>query len=163
MSYHKLRRKLSRIEALEKGASTDGERIAAQKAKQRIQLRLRQSREDISLVDDKPFVEDLIFSSEMTPTRFDVIGKLKSWQNGDITQKDVISWARNVVDKVLFDEVPPEHPDSIPIEAIMICSAMDRRTWSEYDISALLEFVTSSPEDVSQAWKQWFAYVTVNF
>ena len=164
LTNHKLRQKLARLEALEEGASTAGERIAAQHAKKRIQQRLLQSSEtEFWKEDNTSSVEDVLFNSETPPTRLEVIEKLKHWQNDNMTQKDVMSWARNLVDKVFFDEIPPEHPDSIPIEIIMVCSAMDRRRWSKHDIVALMEFATSAPEDPLHAWKQWFAHVEVHF
>ena len=157
-------RKTSKIEALQQGHCSDGERIAAHNAKERIQHRLRQSREtEFSEEDASDFVEEMIFRTEMHPTRLEVIAKLKRWQNGEWSQKDLVRWARSVVDKVFFDEISPEHPDSIPVELIMICSAMDKRVWCQADIAALMDFAQSSPEEPLKAWKQWFAHVDAHF
>ena len=59
MTYRKLIRKLSKIEALEEGSGSDGERIAARNAKERIQRRLRQSHEtEFPEEDASDFVEE---------------------------------------------------------------------------------------------------------
>ncbi len=164
MTYQKLQRKLSRIKALEERSSSYGERIAAKNAKERIQRKISQQyKAEPPEKDEKKFVEDMIFRSQKAPSRMEIITKLKSWQNGTLRQKDLVIWARNVVDKVTFEELPPEHPDSIPIELIMICSAMDRRVWCQADIASLMEFALSSPEEPREAWRRWFAHVEVHF
>ena len=164
MTYQKLKRKLSRIKALEMRSSSYGERIAAKNAKERIQRRLRQNY-DIEFPEQDPpqFVEDVIFRSQEAPTRMEIIAKLKSWQDGTMSPKDLVLWARNVVDKVTFNDISADHPDSIPIELILICSAMDRRVWSQADIAALMEFALSPPEEALEAWRRWFAHVDVHF
>ena len=164
MTYQKLQRKLSRIKALEERSSSYGERIAAKNAKERIQRRLGQNYDsELPQKDTTNFAEDMIFRSQTPPTRMEIITKLKSWKNGTLRQKDLVLWARNVVDKVTFDDISPENPDSIPIELIMICSAMDRRIWSQADIAALMEFALSPPDESLEAWKRWFAHVNEHF
>ena len=162
--HQKLQRKLSRIKALEERSSSYGERIAAKNAKERIQRRLSQKYDsELPEEDTTNFVEDMIFRSQTAPTRMEIITKLKSWQNGTLSQKDLMLWARNIVDKVTFDDISPEHPDSIPIEIIMICSAMERRIWSQADIAALMEFALSPPDESLESWKRWFAHVGEHF
>lgn len=163
LTIQKLKRRLSRIKALEEGSSSYGERIAAKNAKERIQRRLGQSFDtDVPENDPPKFVEDEIFRSQIAPTRTEIIAKLQAWQDGTLCQKELVRWSRNVVDKVTFDVISPEHPDSIPIELIMICSAMDRRIWSKADIAALMEFALS-PNEPLEAWKRWFAHVGHHF
>ena len=164
MTYQKLQQKLSRIKALEKRSSSYGERIAAKNAKERIQRKIDQNYEsEFSEQESSGFVDDVIFRAQTAPTRMEIITKLKAWQNGKIDQQDLIVWARSVVDKITFNDFPPDHPDSIPIELIMICSAMDRRVWSQADIASLMDFALSPPEESLAAWKRWFAHVRLHF
>ena len=148
MAYRKPLWKPSKIEALEEHSGADGERIATQNVKETTQHRLRQGREtEFPEEATSNSVEDAIFQSEMAPTRLEIIAKLNSWQNSEWSQNDLVRWARSMVDKVFFDELSPEHPDLIPVELTMICSAMDRRAWRQADIGALMNFAQSSPEE----------------
>lgn len=164
MTYQKLQRKLSRIKALEERSSSYGERVAAKHAKERIQRRINQ-RTDAEFLKNESTqsFDDIIFQTQTAPTRMEIITKLKSWQDATLSQKDLVVWARDIVDKITFDDLSPEDPDSIPIELIMICSAMDRRIWSQTDIAALMEFAQSPPEESSESWRRWFAHVHAHF
>ena len=158
------RRKPFKIQALEERSGSNEQRVSAGNAKERSQHRLWLSHEaEFSEEGASDLVEEMIFRSEKAPTRPEVIAKLKHWQNGEWSQKDLVRWARSVVDKVFFDEISPDHPDSIPIEIIMICSAMDRRVWCQADIAALMDFAQSPPEEAPTAWQRWFAHVNTHF
>ena len=157
-------RKLFKLEALQERINSDNARFSGRSAKNNIQRRFRQSRENDLLDEDVPdSVGDVIFQAERAPSRQDVIAKIKCWQNGEWRQKDMLRWARSVVDKVFFGEISPDHPNAITAELIMICSAMDKRVWCQADIAALLDFAQSSPEEPLKAWNQWFAYVNAHF
>ena len=156
-----LQRRLRAIEALIEGATTDGERQAAEKAKARLVARL--DADDDARKACGPWgwqPPDAAWVD--VPCERMVRGWLTSWAAGDTTTKELQKRASFYVDKVVLPLYDPSDVRSIPIELLLQLSSMKRQPLSPDDVPELLHFL-DAPEGAEAAWAAWFAFLEDRF
>ena len=155
-----LQRRLRAVEALIEGATTEGERQAAEKARARIVARLDADEDarkacgpwgwqppDAALVD--------------VPCGQMVRGWLLSWAAGDIRTKELQKLAGFYVDKVVLPLYDPSDVRSTPIELLLQLS-MKRQPLTPDDVPELLRFL-DAPDGAEAAWAEWFVFLEDRF
>ncbi|MFT4624890.1 MAG: hypothetical protein ACI8PZ_003556 [Myxococcota bacterium] len=155
-----LRARLAKVEALHAGATTDGEREAAARARQRLLTRLATLRRDDPVAR---FVADHVASLAVPPTRAapparmpsvrEVLGVLAMWESGDLTAASVQAWAELVVDRVDLPDAA-DHPAAVRAEVALQLAALHRIRLTPTDVPRVRRFVRS--DGSSDAWTRWF-------
>ena len=123
----RLRERLARVEALHAGATTPGERAAAQKALERVVEKLG---EVMAKDEVRRFVWAHVASLGVPepqhvrrergmPTAAEVARALARWQRGDWGPREVHRWACRIVDAVVL----PHHPDHERLETPIVATA----------------------------------------
>lgn len=172
---NKLIARLYRIEALVKGATTPGERVAATTARSKVVEKLlanpcpvqRDVLEDLAeaaldadplsdeatdeLMPDDPFVQ--------LPTVAELRRVLQDWLDGERESDDVADWASDYVDKLVLPSYPSDDPRSIPIEVLMQLSCLPRQELMGEDIAELMAFLGGAEGDAGAAWERWFGHL----
>ena len=150
-----LRRKLRAVEALHQGAQTEGERLAAAKAGQRLVRRLEETRKARAQAtaalfeqDDEPLEPDPLTeeTAELPPTE-DLLGALAGWRMGLRTAGEVGAWAARLCDQLLLPSV----------EVLLQLAAMRRQPLLPQDIPAIEAFLQAPPGPA--AWAAWFQFL----
>ena len=164
MKRDKIYRKLQRIQALESGATSIGERKAAEKAKKRLLLKLESGGIllDTSHLFECPppsYVADPILSDMPLPTREELMNKIQSWRSGNTSPVELQLWASEIIDKMVLPNPPPDDPESIQVEVIFELSSIDQRTWEPCDIDELHRFLSTAAQDARAAWRRWFSHI----
>ena len=154
----KLLGRLRSIEALEAGATTEGERCAAQRARQRVLDRLQRApRIEVDIV--APDVEEPDIMP--MPTADEIIARLSAWFEVPEEAPAIRAWASEIVGRVLLPDLPPDDPQSIPVEVILHLSSMTQMPWDPVEIEGLLTFLSAPAGASRAAWHRWFAGVEV--
>jgi hypothetical protein len=165
MKQEDLYRKLHSIQALEKGATTPGEKTAAVKARKRLLRKLNQqgilldTRHLFERHYEPSLVNDPIHSDMALPSHEELMKKLVGWRVGDLGSEHIQSWAADIIDKMVLPNPPPDNPESIQVEVIFELSSLHQRTWEMCDIDELQIFLKTSVNDSMGAWRRWFAHI----
>jgi len=152
--------RLVRVEALERGATTPGEREAASRARERLTARLIQVRERDPVAR---FVADHVAAlgvapqrrpapRERLPTPAALAAALARWRAGEWSRLDIHVWAEHIVDRVVLPTDPRAEGACIS-EVLLQLSMMHRVALTPADIPEILSFVRG--ED----WSAWFALI----
>ncbi|MED5374349.1 MAG: hypothetical protein VX899_25245 [Myxococcota bacterium] len=144
-----IHRKLQRARRLLAGASTPGERRAARAAVDRLSRRLAREQASPPL--------DWLQTDRPTPDAPQLHRKLDAWERGEICARRLQAWARKVVDQQLMPDHPPEHPESIPVELVMVLSALEAHGLDCCHIPQLRAFLDA--RDPLDAWRRWFTFL----
>jgi len=156
-----LKRKLRAVEALLEGATTDGERQAAERARERLVARLGSEEDERTACGpfgwhppDAAWVQ--------VPTAEVLRGWLEAWAAGDRTTRQVQKEAAWYVDKVVLPLHDPSDVRSIAVELLLQLSSMKRQPLHADDVPDLLAFL-DAPEGAEAAWAGWFAFLDGRF
>ncbi len=155
-----LQRRLRAVEALIEGATTEGERQAAEKARARLVARLDADEDARKVVGPwgwQPPDEALVD----VPCGERIRGWLLSWAAGDITTVELQKLAAFYVDKVVLPLYDPSDARSTPIELLLQLS-MKRQPLTPDDVPDLLHFL-DAPEGAEAAWAAWFVFLEDRF
>ena len=162
-----LLRRIRRVEALHAGATTDGERTAAARARARLVERLGgdvpsgriEPGEEIRFDPLAPPPGAHLDTRLQMPTHRTLISKVNAWAKGDLSGSELQAWARRFVDGMLLPDLPASDVDSIRVEAILQLSSLeDQPLWID-DAEALVEFLRTPKRSVKKGWTDWFQYV----
>ena len=160
-----LRRKLRAVEALHQGAQTEGERLAAAKAGQRLVRRLEETRKArvqataaLFEQDDEPLEPDPLTeeTAELPPTE-DLLAALAGWRMGLRTAGEVGAWAARLCDQLLLPSVEVGDPRAARVEVLLQLAAMRRQPLLPQDIPAIEAFLQAPPGPA--AWAAWFQFL----
>lgn len=163
-----LRRKLLRIEALLAGATTDGEREAAARARERVLRRLNQRPPPPPPAEG--FTElPWAAPGASLPSREVLARVLAEWRAGERDADSVTRWAARVIDELVLPDLPPEHPDAARVEVLLVLAALHpgpRRLGSRGrnplrpgDLRPIRAFLRDQRRDWRAAWGAWFAHL----
>ncbi len=163
-----LRRKLRAIEALHDGATTEGERLAAAEARDRVARRLVQvtgvrrlhvhacfraaaglGADEAPVLDDDPGVE--------LPTVAELLAVLAAWRMELRTAREVERWACRLCDQLLLPSVDVHDPRAARVEVLLQLAAMKRQPLGRADIDAIEAFLLAEPGEA--AWQAWFSWL----
>ena len=154
-----LRNRLARVEALERGATTEGERQAAALARERLRLRIAKVRAQDPVAR---FVAAHVAALGVQPPRPQPPARLPSvarllavlgqWGDGDLARQDVQAWAETVVDRVVLPS-DPDHRDAAIAEVLLQLAMLHRVALQPGDLPRIQGFL----ED--RDWSAWFALV----
>ncbi|MBX2800110.1 MAG: hypothetical protein KTR31_20700 [Myxococcales bacterium] len=154
-----LRKRLARVVALERGATTPGERQAAARARERLMARIAHVRASdpvarfvaahVAALGVRPPKPE---PPATLPTEQEVVAALLRWKAGDWTDDDLQSWAETIVDRVVL---PAEaHHDGACIAEVLLQLAMLHRVALDpRDVSAIRRFLRT------RDWAGWFDLV----
>lgn len=170
MEENALRRKLLAIEALHEGATTEGERVAAAQARERVVARLLRlglvRRASVHAVfrhaaglgdlDDSP--DPLVEEAQAElPTSEDLLMVLAAWRMELRTRHEVGEWAAHLCDRLLLPSVDVHDPRAARVEVLLQLAAMVRQPLVTDDIPVIEAFLRAEPGQ--QAWADWFAWL----
>lgn len=154
-----LRQRLARVEALERGATTPGEREAAARARERLVARIVQIRANDPVAR---FVAAHVASlgvrparpepPAQLPTEVQLIAALRRWHAGDWGRRELRAWAERIVDRVVLP-TDPEDEGAAVAEVLLQLAMLHRVALQPRDIGAIQAFL----ED--RDWRAWFALV----
>lgn len=152
--------KLRRVEALRQGATTPGERAAAESARARLLERLEAAPEpplEIGSAEVVASVDYDVPAGAGLPGIYTFGRVLRAWADGDLTREGVRAWASGVVGSTLLPICDLDDPRSLRVELLMQLSALDRQPLDPSDVPALLGFLQG--EAGPAAWAAWFEWL----
>jgi len=155
-----LRARLARVEALERGATTPGERTAASAARRRLVARIARVRSQDPVVQ---FVNAHIDSLGIReggrpppppslPSVDEVRRVLREWASDEWHRHDVQAWAEAIVDRVVLP-TDPAHPDAPVGEVLMQLAMLHRVRLQPHEMEPVHDFLRNGD------WQAWFAFV----
>jgi hypothetical protein len=162
-----LLRRIRRVEALHAGATTEGERTAAARARARLVERLGgdvpsgriEPGEEIRFDPLAPPPGAHLDTRLQMPTARTLVSKVQEWAKGDLSGSELQAWAWRFIDGMLLPDLPASDIDSIRVEVILQLSSLeDQPLWID-DAPALLEFLRTPKRSVEKGWADWFRYV----
>ena len=153
----RLQERLARVEALHAGATTPGERAAAQKALERVVEKLG---EVMAKDEVRRFVWAHVASLGVPepqhvrrergmPTAAEVARALARWQRGDWGPREVHRWACRIVDAVVLPH-HPDHEGACRAEVLLQLSSRRLGSLRPTDVPRIERFL----ED--RDWAAWF-------
>jgi hypothetical protein len=162
-----LLRRIRRVEALEAGATTEGERTAAARARARLVERLGgdvpsgrlEPAEEIRFDPLAPPPGAHLDTRLQMPTHRTLIAKVEAWAKGELAGSELQAWAWRFVDGMLLPDLPASDVDAIRVEVILQLSSLeDQPLWID-DAPALTAFLRTPARSVDEGWAEWFRYV----
>lgn len=155
-----LRARLARVEALERGATTPGERSAASAARRRLVARIAKVRSQDPVVQFVTAHLDSLGVREggrpPPPPDLPSVGEirlvLQRWAEDDWHRRDVQAWAEDIVDRTVLP-TDPSHPDATVGEVLMQLAMLHRVALQPADIASINHFLETGD------WQAWFAFV----
>lgn len=165
MEEHDLHRKLLAVEALHDGATTEGERLAAAQARERLLQRLaargllrragvHHAFEQAARLAPED-AEVLVEASEAElPSTEDLLLVLAAWRLGLRSRREVCAWASGLCDRLLLPVVPVDDPRAARVEVLLQLAAMRRLPLRAAHIPAIEAFLQAEPGPA--AWQAWF-------
>ena len=155
----KLHAKLARVEALHEGATTEGERRAAARARERLIERARHLRANDPVAR---FCKDHIESLGVPPNRppaprpvpsgREVLGALACWESRDWTRRRVRLWAAQMVDQCILP-ADPEDEGACRSEVLLQLAALHHIRLKRTDVPRIRRFLRD------RDWRAWFDLV----
>lgn len=152
----RLRERLARVEALERGATTPGERTAAAAARERLSARLAQV---VALDPVRRFVRAHVAALGVPgrvpeppahiPSEREVARVLVRWESGDLTRQDVEAWAERIVDTVVLP-TESDHEQACLAEVLLQLAMLHRVAIDVSDVPAIRRFLRR------RDWAGWF-------
>lgn len=159
VSESSLRQRLARVEALERGATTPGEREAAARARERLLARIARVRMDDPVAR---FVAAHIAAMGVRPakppppvqlpTDRELLRVLVRWEQGEWSRRKVRAWAERIVDRVVLP-TDPDHEGAAVSEVLLQLAMMHRVALSPADVPRIRRFLRD------RDWSAWFALV----
>jgi len=154
----RLRERLARVEALHAGATTPGERAAAQKALERVVAQLG---EVMASDEVRRFVRAHVASlgvaeprhvrrSRGMPSTPELLRTLARWERGDWTRAELHRWASHIVDAVVLPH-DPAHEGACRAEVLLQLSSRDLGHLHTSDLPRIRSFLSD------RDWAAWFA------
>ncbi|MEN0062529.1 MAG: hypothetical protein AAGA48_10300 [Myxococcota bacterium] len=155
-----LRARLARVEALERGATTPGERSAASAARARLVARIARVRSQDPVVQ---FVNAHLDSLGIReggrpppppdlPSPMEIRIVLQRWADDEWHRQDVQAWAEDIVDRVVLP-TDADHPDAAVGEVLMQLAMLHRVRLQPHDVEPLVDFMTTHD------WHAWFEFI----
>lgn len=155
-----LRERLARVEALERGATTEGERTAASAARRRLVARIAKLRGQDPVVQ---FVNAHLGSLGIPhvhrpppppslPSADEIRLVLRRWADDEWHHRDVQAWAEDIVDRVVLP-TDANHPDAVVGEVMLQLAMLHRVRLQPHNLEPLHEFLATGD------WQAWFAFV----
>ncbi|HHO53540.1 MAG TPA: hypothetical protein ENK18_22385 [Deltaproteobacteria bacterium] len=154
-----LRQRLARVEALERGATTPGERAAAARARERLMARIVQLRASDPVAR---FVAAHVASLGVSPARpapparlpteGQLVAALLRWRAGDWGRDELQLWAERIVDRVVLP-TDPEAEGAAVAEVLLQLAMLHRVALQPRDVGAICAFLGD------RDWRAWFALV----
>ncbi|MCK6505849.1 hypothetical protein L6R53_21090 [Myxococcota bacterium] len=168
MEEHDLHRKLLAVEALHDGATTEGERLAAEQARERLLQRLSSRgllrRAGVHHAFEQaaqlgaPDAEVLVEASEAElPTTEDLLLVLAAWRLGLRRRREVCAWASELCDRLLLPVVPVDDPRAARVEVLLQLAALRQQPLSTGDVPAIEAFLQAPAGPA--AWAAWFDFL----
>jgi hypothetical protein len=171
MKHDALLRRLRSTEMMVRGATTEGERVAAERARDRLVKRLIALRaaDPVVLGVAAEFaahrarasaqVDPIFVSMAEIPSVEEIFLVLRRWERGEHQALWVQDWAGRVVDKVLLPVFEPDDVRSIHIEVLLQLSSIRGQRLLAEDVPALAAFLQAPVDGARAAWDAWFSYV----
>ena len=153
----RLRERLARVEALHRGATTDGEREAAAKALERVALKIVEvrSKDEVARFC-AAHVASLgvpgrrnVDQGGRAPTAAEIRAMLLAWTRGDVSRRRVRAWAQKICDRVVFP-ADPMADGACRGELLLQLADLDRIGLTPADVPAMLAFLDH------RDWHAWF-------
>jgi hypothetical protein len=155
---HRIRRRLERVEALHRGATTRGEREAAARARDRLLQHLHQVRADDPIARFcAEHVAELGVAPapppppEHLPNDAELLRVLARWEMGEWDGHEVQEWAEELVDRVYLPD-DPEAEGTVVAEVLLQLAAWPR-VLRPVDVPRIRRFLRD------RDWSAWFALV----
>jgi hypothetical protein len=157
----RLKRRLDRVEALHRGATTAGERTAAARARDRLAARIDQLRSDDPVAQFvRAHLQSLVVAPSWfppepppaLPTDQQILAILALWEAGDWHWRDVHAWATVQVDSV---DLPTDPADEgvARAEVLLQLAMLHRVDLRTSDVPAIRRFLHE------REWSAWFRLV----
>ena len=154
-----LRKKIARVEALHRGATTPGEREAAARAKARLVDRLGHVRQSDPIAQfcaehiiDLGVAPEPPPPPEQMPTEEEIAAVLLFWEEGDWDEEEVCAWAGRLVDRV-FLPADADEADAPLAEVLLQLSDLEHVRLMPSDIPRIRRFLRR------RDWGAWFDLV----
>jgi hypothetical protein len=153
--------KLAAVEALEGDGSTDGERDAAARARERLEARL---------ASDPPvpraFAEELEAGHHLRtaapddecdttpdpPDRTELRLRLMACLEGRLGAAELSRWAARWVDAAVLPDLPHSDPGSVAPEVLLVLASSPP---SAAVCGAMVEFLDTPASETEASWRQW--------
>ena len=156
---HRLQERLARVTALERGATTPGERSAAAAARLRLSTRLDALRAKDPV---RRFVAAHVHAlgreprppeppAEL-PTEAEILAVLRRWVVGDVSRWEVEHWAEAQADRHVLP-TDPHHEHACIAEVLLQLAMLHRVAIGVQDVPAIEAFL------VDRDWHAWFEVV----
>jgi hypothetical protein len=157
VSEHSLRLRLARVRALERGATTPGEREAAARARERLEARLVKVRMDDPVAR---FVAAHVAALGVRPAKSpppvrlpserDLLRILTLWERREVSWRKVKAWASRIVDRVVLP-TDPDHEGACVSEVLLQLAMMHRVALRPADVPRIRRFLHD------RDWSAWFS------
>lgn len=155
-----LRARLARVEALERGATTPGERSAANAARRRLVERILRVRSQDPVVQFVTAHLDSLGVREggrpppppSLPSVEEIQLVLRRWADDEWHRRDVQAWAEDIVDRVVLP-TDPDHPDAVVGEVLLQLAMLHRVRLQPHEMQPACDFLRT------RDWQAWFAFV----
>jgi hypothetical protein len=99
-------------------------------------------------MDDEPILDE-----QPLPTPAEIEVRLEAWWVGDTERDALRAWAAEIVDRVVFPELPTSDPGAALVELILQLAS--DLPLARADIPAMRAFLAGG----TAAWTAWYAYV----
>jgi len=153
--------KLAAVEALEGDGSTDGEREAATRARQRLEARMavgggvpRAFAEELEaghhLRPAEPRVLD--HAAPEPPDRDELRLRIGACRDGRLTPAELSRWAATWVDAAVLPDVPHDDPASVAPEVLLVLASAPP---TEAVCRAMLGFLDTDATGTAAGWRRW--------
>ncbi len=156
---HSLRRRLARVEALHRGATTSGEREAAARARDRLLDRIAVVRENDPVARFcAEHVAELGVPPEpppppaRLPERAELLAVLDLWASGHWSRHEVHAWATSVVDRVVIPD-ETESAAAVVAEVLLQLAALHHVPLVAEDLPRVRAFLLHGD------WGAWFGLI----
>ena len=157
----RLRERLARVEALERGATTPGERSAAAAARGRLNERLAQVRQAdpvrrfvaaqvVSQMVDESMPEPPAF----LPSESELLTQLFLWAAGELSRAEIEAWAEAVINRLVMPTDPVDHETCIG-EVLLQLAMLHRVNLQTADVPAIRAFLAE------RDWTAWFEVLAI--
>ena len=153
--------KLAAVEALEGDGSTEGERRAAARARERLEDRLAAERPV-----PRAFAEELEAGHHLRepveapeesvapelPDRTELRLRLAACLEGWLDAGDLSRWAARWVDAAVLPDLPHSDPGSVAPEVLLVLAS---GVPSSSLCGAMVEFLDADADDTGAGWSRW--------
>ncbi len=153
--------KLAAVEALEGDGSTDGERVAAARARERLEARLaadppvpRAFAEELEAGHHLRAMESRVrdHAAPEPPDRDELRLRIAACRDGRLNPVELSRWAARWVDAAVLPDVPHDDPASVAPEVLLVLASAPP---TEAVCRAMLAFLDTDATGTVSGWRGW--------